>query len=61
MPPKKRKLWQDSDMLAAMEKVEQGVSVSAAARMCDEPRRTLDDQMKGHVSHSTLPDPLPYK
>ena len=57
MPPKKRKLWQDSDMLAAMEKVEEGVPVSAAARMFNVPRRTLDDRMKGHVSHGTLPGP----
>ena len=33
-------------MVAAMDKVEQDVKVSVAARMCGVPRRTLDDRIK---------------
>ena len=34
-----------------------GLSVSAAARLCDVPRRTLDDRIKGRVEHGALPGP----
>ena len=57
MSGKKRKEWKDSDMLAAMKKVAEGITVSAAARMCAVPRRTLDDRVKGRVVHGSLPGP----
>lgn len=54
----KEKAWKDSDMLTAMDKVEEGSTVSAAAKICGVPRRTLDDWVKGSVvSHGSLPGP----
>ena len=44
-------------MVAAMDKAEQGAKVSVAARMCGVPRRTLDDRIKGCMSHGSHPGP----
>ena len=57
MAMKKRKMWQDSEMLNAMKKVEEGSTVSAAARMCRVSRRTLDDRIRGRVAHGSRPGP----
>ena len=54
---KKRKLCSDKDMSEAMDRVKKGPTVSAAARMCGVPRRTLDDRIKGRVCHGTNPGP----
>ena len=44
MPPKKRKLWHDEDMVNAMESVQQGESVRGASIKFNVPRKTLEGQ-----------------
>ena len=53
----KRRQWDPSDMEAAMEAVQGGKSVSAAAEEHSVPRKTLDDRVKGHVVHGSNPGP----
>ena len=57
MPPKKRKLWDDTDMTQAMESVKQGESVRGAAIKFSVPRKTLEDRVKGRVEHGCKPGP----
>ena len=53
---KRRKFWNDKDMLSAMETVSKGeMSVSRAAAAFSVPRKTLDDRVKGRVEHGTKP------
>ena len=48
--------WSNESMEAAMEAVSGGeMSVSAAAKRFDVPRKTLDDRVKGRVRHGTKP------
>ena len=51
-----RKLWKDEEMINAMEAVsKKELTVSKAARVYRVPRKTLDDQVKGHILHGTKP------
>ena len=46
-------------MEAAMKAVEEGTTVSEAARVYNVPRKTLNDQVRNHVQHgSTGPSQL---
>ena len=57
-PPSKRKRlqWRDEDMVAAMEAESSGgMTITASSRALSVPRKTLDDRMKGHVSHGKKP------
>ena len=54
MPGKKRKLWKDEDMVAAIESVQGGSSVNKDFEV---PQRTLDDRIRGHVVHSSKSGP----
>ena len=53
----KRRQWKSEVMEAAMTAVKQGVSVIAAARQHSVPRKTLDDRIKGRVTHGSNPGP----
>ena len=53
---KRRKLWKDEDMVAALDSVtKRTLTVSQAASTYHVPRRTLDDRVKGQVVHGTKP------
>ena len=53
---KRRKLWKDEDMVAALESVsEKAMTVTQAATMYHVPRETLDDRVKGRFVHRTNP------
>lgn len=56
----KRKQWSNESMLAAMEAVKNGTSVSRAALEHGVPRTTLQDRHLGKVTHGTKPGPQPY-
>ena len=61
MEKKKRKLWKDSDMKAALQAVgDKSLTVTQAASSYNVPRKTLDDRVKGKVVHGTNPgrDPI---
>lgn len=48
--------WRNEDMIKAMEVVEsKGKSISAAAKMFNVPRKTLDDRVKGRIKHGSKP------
>ena len=51
----KRKQWSNDDMVAAMNDVKE--TIYSAAKKHNVPRRTLDDRLKGRVSHGTNPGP----
>ena len=54
----KRKTWEDKNMRDALKAVvEDGKSVSGAAKRFNVPRRTLDDRVKGRVRHGSRPGP----
>ena len=63
MPPKKhrrslkkrRRLWQDEDMVKAIESVRNGNSVRGAAIEYSVPRKTLEDRVSGRVGHGAKP------
>ncbi len=58
MPPKKRKLWKDDDMVKAMKAVkDDGVSLRSAAINFNVPRKTLEDRVKGKTQHGVKPGP----
>ena len=59
MPGKrKRCVWNDEDMVLAMEDVKRGkMSVNAASKLHNVPRKTLDDMIRGRVRHGTKPGP----
>ena len=44
-------------MVTAMKAVEEGKSVSEASRQFNVPRKTLDDRVKGRVTHGGKPGP----
>jgi len=53
---KRRKLWKDKDMVAALDSVtKRTLTVSQAASTYHVPRKTLDDRVKGQVVHGTKP------
>ena len=57
-PPSKRKRlqWRDEDMVAAIEAVSAGgMTITASSRVFSVPRKTLDDRLKGHVTHGRKP------
>ena len=55
---RKRKKWNDEDMVSAMNTVEKKeMTVYSAAARFSVPRKTLDDRIKGRVKHSTSPGP----
>ena len=56
----KCKQWTDATMRAAIQAVEDGSSVSQAARTHRVPYTTLYDRMVGNVCHGTNPGPRPY-
>ena len=56
----KRKQWLDKDMISAMKAVQDGEeNVTSAAKKFNVPRRTLDDRIKGRVTHGTNPGRTP--
>lgn len=58
---KKRKLWSDHQMKAAMRAVEEGLStINKAALDHDVPKTTLKDRLSGRVVHGVKPGPRPY-
>ena len=57
---KKRKQWSDESMRAAVKAVEEGDSVSEAARAHGVPKTTLYDRTSGRVAHGSNPGPRPY-
>ena len=51
-----RKTWADNDMVSAMDAVKSGrFTITAAATQFSVPRKTLDDRIKGRVTHSSKP------
>ena len=51
-----RKQWRNNDMEDAMKAVaERKMTVTTAARSFKVPRKTLDDRIKGHVTHGKKP------
>ena len=56
----KRKTWSDDSMKAALKAVENGQSVSGAARDYGIPKTTLFDRVSGRVIHGVKPGPRPY-
>ena len=54
----RRLQWRDEDMRKALEAVSsKELTVSAAARVYQVPRKTLDDRLKGHVVNGHKPGP----
>ena len=48
----RRKTWADNDMVSAMDAVKSGhFTITAAATQFSVPRKTLDDRIKGRVTH----------
>ena len=58
--PNKRKEWHEDSMKAAIQTVEDGQSVSKAARDHGVPKTTLYDRISGRVKHGVNPGPRPY-
>ena len=53
---KKRKLWKDEDMVAAMTAVaNEELTASTSISSYNVPRKTLDDRVKNRVVHGTKP------
>ncbi len=57
---KKRKLWSEEQMTAAIEAVKRGESGNQAADLHNVPRSTLKDRLSGRVIHGINPGPRPY-
>ena len=57
---KKRKLWSNESMCAAIEAVKSGASVYRAAIEHGVPRMTLQDRISGRVVHGVKSGPKPY-
>lgn len=55
-----RKTWSNTAMLEAIEKVKKGWSVKRAAVEHGVPRTTLQDRIKGRVTHGKKPGPVSY-
>ena len=52
----RRKTWADNDMVSAMDAVKSGrFTITAAATQFSVPRKTLDDRIKGRVTHGSKP------
>ena len=52
----RRKTWADNDMVSAMDAVKSGhFIITAAATQFSVPRKTLDDRIKGRVTHCSKP------
>ena len=58
--PKNLKEWYDDSIKAAIQAVEEGQSVSKAARDHGIPKTTLYDHISGKVIHGVNPGPRPY-
>ena len=58
--PKKRKGWLEESMTTAIKAVQEGRSISQAARDHGIPKTTLYDRVSGRVTHGTNPGPQPY-
>ena len=53
---KVRKLWNDVDMVAAINAVKTNqMTISGAVNLFHVLRKTLDDRIKGHVEHGPKP------
>ena len=51
-----RRQWNGEEMIAAMNAVETNkMALSCAATCLHVPRKTLDDSIKGHVEHGSMP------
>ena len=62
-PPKrsaKRKVWTDTQMLAAIDAAKSGSGINHAAIDHGVPSSTLMDRLSGHVIHGAKPGPLSY-
>jgi len=56
--PKRRKLWDVTNMTEAMKAVEsKKMNVSEATREYSVPRKSLENRIKKRVVHGTLPGP----
>ena len=52
----RRKTWAANDMVSAMDAVKSGrFTITAAATQFSAPRKTLDDRIKGRVTHGSKP------
>ena len=56
----KRKQWTEESMIAVMEAVKSGISVSKAALEHNVPRTTFQDRHLGSVEHGNKPGPRSY-
>ena len=56
----KCKTWSDDSMKVSLKAVENGQSVSGAARDYGIPKMTLFDRVSGRVIHGVKPGPRPY-
>ena len=60
-PPKKRKQWDETSMIRAMEAVKSGeLKANQAAKEFCVPPTTLKDRISGQVRHGRNPGPEPY-
>ena len=58
--PKKCLKWSNESMVAAINAVSKGCSISRATREHGIPRTTLQDRISGKVQHGIRPGPKPY-
>ena len=57
---KVRKLWNNVDMVAAINTIKTNqMTTYCAANLFHVPRKTLDDRIKGHVEHGSKPGRSP--
>ena len=57
---KRKKLWEESSMLAAMEVVEgKKMNIHQVAKHFSVPRKSLENRVKKRVVHGTNPGPAP--
>ncbi|KAK3747130.1 hypothetical protein QZH41_004409 [Actinostola sp. cb2023] len=57
MPKEKWKLWNDENMLAAIDVVKEGMPVRKAATTFNVPRSSLNDRIQGRVLHGSKSSP----
>ena len=56
---RKRKTWNNENMVSAMNVVEKKeMTIYSAAAMFSVPRKTLDDRIKRRAKHGTSPGPV---
>ena len=53
----RRRQWDSQSMEAAIKSVQEGETISKAAKLFHVPRKTLDDRVKGRVQHGSNPGP----